>query len=200
MKLSTRISSVALVVTFGVGCATAEENEQALAAALGAVVGGGICALAGGNTVACLASAAGGAFAGWGVVKAKQVMDRRTDLPQKASKPSVVITDYQLEPSSVVPGQAVTATTTYDLLTPQSRPVTQTFKIETADGKEVATFTPMKEQFKEQGRYEVGYEIPIPKKAPAGQYRLVQQLDAQTASPEVRTASFDVVKKVAWLE
>jgi hypothetical protein len=78
--------------------------------------------------------------------------------------------------------------------------VTQTFKIQTLDGKEVNTFTPMQGQMKEQGRYEVGWEIPIPKKAPPGQYQLVQVLDAQTASPEVRAANFEVVKKVSWVE
>ena len=203
MKTRTKTLSVTLVLVLGAGCATTEENEQALGATLGAVAGGAICAIAGGNTAACLASAAGGALVGWGGVKAKQVMEQRTALAQNVTKPSVTIRSYRIDPSTVTPGQAITVTTTYDLLMPKSegsRPVTQTFTIQSPEGKQINTFTPMEGQLKEQGRYEVGWEVPIPNKAPPGRYRLVQQLDAGTASPGVRTANFEVVKRVAFAE
>jgi hypothetical protein len=203
MEIRTKTLCATLAVALGLGCATTEGNEQALGAVLGGAAGGTICAIAGGNTAECLASAAGGAALGWGIVKVKQTMERRTELAQNASKPAVLIRDYQVQPPAVAPGQAMTASTTYDLLSPKAagpRPVTQTFKIQTLDGKEVNSFTPMEGQLKEQGRYEVGWEIPIPKKAPPGQYQLVQVLDAQTASPEVRAATFEVVKQVSWIE
>lgn len=197
MRTSTKNSLVLTVAILGLGCATVEENEEALGAALGGVAGGAICALAGGNSAQCLASAAGAALAGWGVVKVKQVMEHRSDLTQKVSKPSIKIREYQLQPSVISPGQAITAKTTFDLLTPDPRPVTQTFKFQNANGDDVASFTAIQDQVKQQGRYEVAYDIPVPNKAPVGRYRLVQELDAQTASPEKRSASFDVVRRVA---
>jgi hypothetical protein len=203
MRTHAKSLAATLAIALALGCATQEGNEQALGAVLGGAAGGTICAIAGGNSAECVASAAGGALVGWGIVKVKQTMEKRTELAQNASKPAVLIRNYQIDPPAVAPGQAMTASTTYDLLSPKSvgpRPVTQTFKIQTLDGKEVNTFTPMQGQMKEQGRYEVGWEIPIPKKAPPGQYQLVQVLDAQTASPEVRAANFEVVKKVSWVE
>lgn len=200
MKARAKLVSVTLVLALGFGCATSEGTNQATGAAIGGLAGGLICTAAGGNAGVCVASAAGGALLGWGAVKAKQVMDRRSELAQTSAAPSVVIRDYQLQPAVLAPGQALTANTTYDLMTPSSvgpRAVTQTFRILTADGKEVNSFTPVQGQMKEHGRYDVGIEIPIPKQAPPGNYQLVQTLDAQTARPEVRIATFQVVKRVS---
>lgn len=201
--MKKKIVSLALVLALGPACATTEGTQQATGTILGGAAGGLICAVAGGNTAQCLASAAGGAALGWGLVKVKQVSERRYDLAKTTSRPVVVIRDYRLDPPAVAPGQAFTASTTYDLMTPPNtgpRPVTQSFKILNSEGKEVNKFSPIQGQLKEQGRYEVGWEVPIPKKAPPGRYRLVQVLDAQTASPEIRTASFQVVKQVSWIE
>ena len=55
----------------------------------------------------------------------------------------------------------------------------------------------MNQQPTEHGRYHVGFEVPIPRKAEPGNYELMQVLDAQTSAPEVRTAAFQVVKRIA---
>jgi len=203
-----RALALALAGVFGAGCANLSEGQQqALGALTGAAVGGATCQLVGGNTGECLAVAAGGAVLGWAAVKTKQVLDRREDLPPSGStsapaNPTVVIRDYRLQPATIQPGQALVATTLYDLRTPPQagpRPVTQTFRV-LKDGKEIGAFTPVENQLKEHGRYEVGWEIPVPGDAAPGQYQLVQTLDAKTASPEQRIASFTVTPKVAWYE
>jgi uncharacterized protein YcfJ len=202
MNLRARAVSIVLVASLAVGCATSEGGQQATGAAVGAAAGGLICALAGGNAGACIAAAAGGAALGWGAVKLKQVAERRYALKQTNARPSVLITDYSVQPVLLQPGQPITTTTMYELRTPASvgpRPVTQTFRLLQGD-KELTAFTPVQGQMKEHGRYEVSYEIDTPRKMQPGTYQLQQILDAQTIEPEVRTVMFQVAKKTAWSE
>lgn len=199
MNSRTKAVSLTLVLALGLGCATTEGTNQATGAAIGAVAGGLICALAGGNAGVCVAAAAGGAALGWGAVKLKQVVNQREELAIRSKRPMVMIQDYRLEPIQVQPGQSLTALTSFDLSTPVgagSRPVTQNFKL-LKDGEQVLVFTAMNQQLTEHGRYHVGFEVPIPRKAEPGNYELMQVLDAQTAAPEVRTAAFQVVKRIA---
>ena len=198
MKRWTKGVSLTLVLALGLGCAT-DGGNQAAGAAAGALAGGLICALAGGKAAVCVAAAAGGAALGWGAVKLKQVVSRREELAEHSARPMVMIRDYRLEPVAVQPGQSLTALTSFDLSTPISagaRPVTQNFKL-MKDGEEVLAFTAMDQQPTVHGRYHMGFEVPIPRKAEPGNYELMQVLDAQTASPEVRTAAFIVVKQRA---
>ncbi len=199
MNNQRRAVALTLILVLGSGCATTAGTNQATGAALGAVAGGLICALAGGNAGTCVAAAAGGAALGWGAVKLKQVVNQREELAEHTARPMVMIRDYRLDPMQVQPGQSLTALTSFDLSTPataSSRPVTQNFKL-LKDGEEVLAFTAMDQQLTEHGRYHVGFEVPIPRKAEPGNYELVQVLDAQTAAPEVRTAVFQVVKRLA---
>jgi hypothetical protein len=176
-----------------VSCATTDQRNQVLGALGGAVAGAGIAALAGGDTTAIVASAAGGALVGWGAVKLAQYYSQRTDNAQQeatvvgyqpAQGPVVKLRSTAATPQEVQPGQPVTFEMDYALLAPEGStvPVRETWEL-TKDGKTIAT-VPSQQQQRQPGGWKTRGAINVPKNAAAGTYIVKNRVEAGTSYDE----------------
>jgi hypothetical protein len=185
--------TVALVLSLVAGCATTEQNQQLGGAAVGGLAGGLLCTALGGNTAACLASAAAGAAIGWGTVKvsqyrSSQVRSSQSDnriygLTAPPDSTSVVVRKSSAAPQNVRPGQAVSVSTDYSVILP--RGTSQADVVEswvlTKNGKVLANLSQPPVQ-RSAGGYVAEAEIPIPANAPHGTYVVEHKVQAGTVS------------------
>jgi hypothetical protein len=120
---------------------------------------------------------------------------------EKPPPPQIIIDRFDVSPKEIRPGGTFSATTQYRLLIPsktEMRPVSQTFTLK--KGAEVIREMPvMVEELKDHGRYEVAWDFTVPKEAELGTYQLRQVLEAQTRAPEDKTATFEVIERLASL-
>jgi hypothetical protein len=194
MSRPLKYSAIAAVaLTLMAGCATTEQNQQLGGAAVGGLAGGLLCTALGGNTAACLASAAAGAAIGWGTVKVSQyrsaqVRSSQADnriygLTAPPNSTSVVVRKCSATPQNVRPGQEVSVSTDYSVVLPAGTSQADVVEswVLTKDGKVLADFAQPAVQ-RSAGGYVAAAGIPIPTNAPRGTYVVEHRVQAGTVS------------------
>ena len=167
------------------GCATTGESSGAAATggAIGALVGGIIGYQEGGEKGALIGALAGAALGALiGHYYDKQVRTREQAMQQvgyTGSGDMLKLSQADLAPTEVAPGQKVRSRVEYDVVTEdpdKELPVTET-RIIRYQGKPVSD--PVKRTVKRaSGGYSSAYEFKIPEKAAPGEYTLVTTLEA----------------------
>jgi hypothetical protein len=187
-----RISAFALCVSMVSGCATMEENQQAMGAAGGAAVGCIAGLLIGGHGADCAKGAVIGGALGWGAVKVSQYQEKKVrsanedrrvyGLTQPANDTVVKIRRGTVTPETVKPGQKLKLVTDYSLLLPKGVSSTQVAEswVITKDGKPLTE--PEKQLVqRDAGGYAVGATIDIPASAAPGTYVIETKVEAGTS-------------------
>lgn len=188
-----RIIAFASVIVVLNGCASTGgvSGKQVLGAAVGGVVGAGLCLAVTRNPVACALSGVGGALAGWGVAAvaenyARQQRSFEAERAEFGYQPvqgtRIEMRGSQILPEKVVPGQSIDVITQYALLGPDAdKPIaiTETLSV-WSEGKEILT-GPGKVVERLPGGWEVSDRLNVPKGAPLGRYQVKHELTAGNA-------------------
>lgn len=178
------------------GCATPGRpvDPKPIGAVVGGVLGGGICAVSGGDALLCTVAGLGGAAVGWGVTAVIEQATKKSE-----SYPAAVAqTHYRpeqgmridLDRTSVVPdraspGQSLDVTAHYWVLAPESeRAVPVTIKASIwQDGEKLREVLSDTLQ-QVPGGYDVRRSFPVAADAPSGQYELRLEVTARDARGE----------------
>jgi outer membrane lipoprotein SlyB len=182
------------------GCAsTGGRSHEVIGATIGGALGGGICAVAGGDPLVCTVAGVGGAVIGWGVTKAIETSAQRTQ-PMSA-----VSQDYRYQPDqgmrieapsvrlssgSVAPGERVDVVATYVVLASEpgrARPVTETLSV-WREGRKLREIDTQAEQ-RTPGEWTVERQIALPENVYPGTYEIRYEVVATSADGGVRAES-----------
>lgn len=192
-RAGVRTISVICVAVVLHGCASTGgvSGKQVLGAAVGGVVGAGICLAVTRNPVACALAGVGGAIAGWGVGTvvenyARQQRSFEAERAEFGYQPAqgtrIEMRKSQTSPETVAPGQSLEVITQYALLGPDAEKpiaITETLSV-WRDGNEIVKGT-AKVVERLPGGWEVSDRLKVPEKAPPGRYQVKQELSAGNA-------------------
>ena len=166
-----------------VGCAsTGRPSHEVIGAAVGGALGGGICAVAGGDPLVCTAAGVGGAIIGWGVTKAIESSSRQTQSFNAVSEDyryrseqgvRIEVPSVRLASSTAAPGQTVDVQATYVVLAPdpgRSHGVTETLSV-WRDGRKLRDVY-SEAQERTPGEWTVERHFALPGGAYPGTYEL----------------------------
>lgn len=187
-----RLTIFVLAFSLIPGCATNNAGRELTGAGIGAAMAAGIAALAGGDTKTIIASAAGGAVAGWSIAKLTNYQSNKTrtvekdnevfGLTEPAATTLVKIRRGSSSPETVKPGDFVNIVTDYSIIAPES---VESIDVEESwqlkkDGKELAALDP---QFNKRsvGGWATKAQILIPPEAENGTYVIEHKIQAGTS-------------------
>ena len=193
------ITVAALIGATLSGCATQDGNEQLIGAGVGCAAGAIVGGLIGGRKGAAIGCAAGGTM-GVGAValsqyNARQARTARADasryskvdpdfygLSRSSTESAVKIRASGSSPSTVSPGQAVTVTTDYSIITPRN---VDTVAVDESwilkkDGEEI-TKLEVDAQKRRSGGWSTVGEFNVPNDAPPGTYVVEHKVQTGTS-------------------
>lgn len=197
-----RVSTLAIAALIGTtltGCATQQGNEQLVGAGVGCAAGAVVGGLIGGRSGAAIGCAAGGAL-GFGAVKisqynAEQARSQQADanryskvdpdfygLNRSATETAIKVRSAQTVPETIRPGQLVTATTDYSIVTPQniSTVTVDESWVLKKDGEEIASLS-APPQTRDSGGWTTKSEFNVPDDAAPGVYVVEHKVQTGTS-------------------
>lgn len=194
---SRSLTGMLLIATLLSGCASSGgPRHEVIGAALGGALGGGICAVAGGDPLVCTAAGVGGAVIGWGVTKAIESSAQRTQPMSAVSQDyryrpeqgmRIEVSSVRLASESLAPGQTVDVVATYVVLAPdpgRARAVTETLSV-WRDGRRLRDVASQAEQ-RTPGEWTVERHFVLPENAYPGTYELRYEVAASSADGGVK--------------
>lgn len=189
-----------LVAALLAGCAsTGKPSHELIGATIGGALGGGICAVTGGDPLVCTAAGVGGAVIGWGVTKAIESSVQRTQ-PTSEVSPSpryqpeqgmrIQGPSVRLSSGSVAPGERVDVVVTYVVLASEpgrARSITETLSV-WREGRKLREIDTQAEQ-RTPGEWTVERQIALPANVYPGTYEIRYEVAATSADGGVRAES-----------
>ena len=192
-RAGSQIIALTCVTVVLHGCASTGgiSGKQVLGAAVGGVIGAGICLAVTRNPVACALAGVGGALAGWSVAAVAEnyahqqrsfEAERAEFGYQPAQGTRIEMRESHTSPEKVAPGQSLDVVTQYALLGPDAdKPIaiTETLSV-WSEGNEILK-GPAKVVERLPGGWEVSDRLKVPEKAPPGRYQVKHELSAGNA-------------------
>lgn len=178
------------------GCATSQGrlDPKPIGAIVGGALGGGLCAVAGGEPILCTVAGLGGAAVGWGVTAVIEEATQRSEgygtaVAETHYRPEqglrVDLDRAAVSPGRAAPGENLDVTAHYWVLAPESGravPVTLTASVWQDGEKLREVFTETLQQV--PGGYDVRRSFPVASDAPPGAYELRFEVTAPDAHGE----------------